>query len=172
MRITIINGPNLNLLGRREPSIYGTTSMEQVLLDIQRTYPDIHFEYRQSNHEGDLIDWVQGYGIVSLEDAPEAIDGRTATHVDCPLGCSRDIKGIVLNAGGYTHTSVALRDAVACCNVPVVEVHISDITQREAFRRISLLTDVCAHTIIGHGTDGYKQAIEWIIGHCSIDRNK
>jgi 3-dehydroquinate dehydratase-2 len=71
--------------------------------------------------------------------------------------------GIVLNAGGYTHTSVALRDAVACCEVPIVEVHISDITQREAFRKISLLTDVCTHSIIGHGTNGYLEAVEWIM---------
>ena len=139
MRIAIINGPNLNLLGRREPSIYGTKSMEQVLLDMQRAYPDLHFEYRQSNHEGDLIDFVQ------------------------EIGYDPAFQGIVLNAGGYTHTSVALRDAVACCCLPVVEVHISDITQREAFRRVSLLTDVCAHTIIGHGTDGYQEAVQWII---------
>ena len=139
MRIAIINGPNLNLLGRREPSIYGTKSMEQVLLDIQRAYPDLHFEYRQSNHEGDVIDFVQ------------------------EIGYHPAVQGIVLNAGGYTHTSVALRDAVACCCLPVVEVHISDITQREAFRRLSLLTDVCAHTIIGHGTDGYQEAVQWII---------
>ena len=75
------------------------------------------------------------------------------------------VKGIVLNAGGYTHTSVALRDAVACAEVPVVEVHISDITKREEFRRISLLTEVCAHTIMGHGIDGYQEAVEWIIKH-------
>ena len=140
MKIVIINGPNLNLLGRREVSIYGSKSMEQVLVEIQRMYPDIHFEYRQSNHEGDLIDWVQ-----------EARGER------------REVKGVILNAGGYTHTSVALRDAVACAEVPVVEVQISDITKREEFRRISLLTDVCAHTIMGHGTDGYKEAVEWII---------
>lgn len=139
MRIAIINGPNLNLLGRREPSIYGTKSMEQVLLDMQRAYPDLHFEYRQSNHEGDLIDFLQ------------------------EIGYNPAFQGIVLNAGGYTHTSVALRDAVACCCLPVVEVHISDITQREAFRQVSLLTDVCAHTIIGHGTDGYQEAVQWII---------
>lgn len=165
MRITIINGPNLNLLGKREPSIYGTRSMEQVLVEIQRAYPEVHFEYRQSNHEGDLIDWVQEMGIVHrLEDAyQQAVDSRSATPVDRPLGCSRDIKGIVLNAGGYTHTSVALRDAVACSQVPVVEVHISNIAEREEFRRVSLLTDVCAHSIIGHGTEGYKEAVDWII---------
>ena len=167
MKIVIINGANLNLLGRREPSIYGTKSMEQVLVDIQRAYPDVHFEYRQSNHEGDLIDWVQEVGVAHCsEDAClQAVDGRSATPVDRPLGCSRAVKGIVLNAGGYTHTSVALRDAVACTEVPVVEVHISDIRKREAFRQVSLLTDVCAHSIVGHGTSGYQEAVEWIINH-------
>ena len=143
MRIVILNGPNLNLLGKREPHIYGTQSMEQVLVDIQRTYPEARLEYYQSNHEGDLIDWVQKYGLLNLKDEP----------------CD----GIVLNAGGYTHTSIALRDAIACCQIPVVEVHISDIAQREEFRRVSLLRDVCAHAIIGKGVAGYKQAIEWII---------
>ncbi len=145
MRIAIINGPNLNLLGRREPTIYGTLSMEQVLLDLQRTYPNIYMEYRQSNHEGDLIDWVQEFGGL-----------KTSLHAE-------PVDGIILNAGGYTHTSVALRDAVACATVPVVEVHISDISQREEFRHVSLLSDVCAHTVMGHGTDGYREALEWII---------
>lgn len=163
MKIVIINGPNLNLLGRREVSIYGTKSMEQVLVDIQRAYPEVHFEYRQSNHEGDLIDWVQNYGIS---------DAQEGYWTASPIGRSRElwdkgegVKGVILNAGGYTHTSVALRDAVACAEVPVVEVHISDITKREEFRRISLLTDVCAHTIMGHGIDGYQEAVEWIIKH-------
>ena len=147
MKIAILNGPNLNLLGRREPAIYGTRSMEQVLVDIQRAYPEIHFEYRQSNHEGDLIDWIQEFG------------GNIAKAVYDSEG----VMGIVLNAGGYTHTSVALRDAVACSQVPVVEVHVSNITEREEFRRISLLTDVCQHTIMGQGTEGYKQAIAWIL---------
>ena len=154
MKIVIINGPNLNLLGRREPTIYGTKSMEQVLVDIQRAYPDVHFEYRQSNHEGDLIDWVQEVGASCA-----CLEAR---------GERREVKGMVLNAGGYTHTSVALRDAVACSKVPVVEVHISDITKREEFRRISLLTDVCAHSIIGHGTEGYKEAVEWILERVEI----
>ena len=145
MRIAIINGPNLNLLGKREPSIYGTRSMEQVLLDIQRMYPNVYFEYRQSNHEGMLIDWVQELGLLLVQQEP--------------------YDGIILNAGGYTHTSVALRDAVACTQVPVVEVHVSDIAQRETFRRISLLTDVCQHSIIGHGIDGYQEAVDWIITH-------
>lgn len=145
MRIAIINGPNLNLLGRREPSIYGTRSMEQVLVDIQRMYPEVYFEYRQSNHEGVLIDWIQELGLLAMANEP----------------CD----GIILNAGGYTHTSVALRDAIACSQVPVIEVHISDITQREAFRHVSLLTDVCQHSIIGHGIEGYQEAIDWIIKH-------
>ena len=114
MHIAIINGPNLNLLGRREPSIYGTRSMEQVLVDIQRMYPEVYFKYHQSNHEGVLIDWIQEIGLLAMANEP----------------CD----GIILNAGGYTHTSVALRDAVACTQVPVVEVHISDIAQRETFR--------------------------------------
>lgn len=145
MRIAIINGPNLNLLGRREPAVYGTRSMEQVLVDLQRAYTYIYMEYRQSNHEGDLIDWVQEFGGM-----------KTSLHAE-------PVDGIILNAGGYTHTSVALRDAVACATVPVVEVHISDISQREEFRHVSLLSDVCAHTVMGHGTDGYREALEWII---------
>ena len=124
-------------MGLRAPDIYGTRTMAQILLDIQRRWPDTHFLYRQSNHEGDLIDWIQ-----------EAND---------------QYLGIVLNAGGYTHTSVALRDAVEDSRIPVVEVHISDITKREPFRQRSLLTDVCAHTIIGKGTDGYSEAVEWLL---------
>lgn len=144
MRIVILNGPNLNLLGRREPAIYGNRSMEQVLLDVQRAYPEVYLEYHQSNHEGDLIDWVQEFGLLAIDKGQQ-------------------IDGIVLNAGGYTHTSVALRDAVACSRVPVVEVHVSDIAQREDFRHISLLTDVCVCSVIGQGTDGYRQAVAWIV---------
>ena len=149
MRILILNGPNLNLLGRREPTIYGTRSMEQVLLEIQRAHPELYLEYYQSNHEGDLIDWIQTYGV---------------------KGEKSMVNGIVLNAGGYTHTSVALRDAVACSQVPVVEVHISDITAREDFRRVSLMSDVCAHTIMGHGVDGYLKGVEWIIKQTSENK--
>lgn len=135
MHILILNGPNLNRLGLRKPEIYGTKSMAQILLDIQRTWPEVHFTYFQSNHEGDLIDQIQ------------AFEGD----------------GIVLNAGGYTHTSVALRDAVEDCEVPVVEVHISDITKREPFRQVSLLTDVCAYSIIGKGIKGYEEAVAYIV---------
>ena len=143
MRILILNGPNLNRLGKRNRDIYGSTSMEQALVDIQRAFPEVYFEYRQSNHEGDLIDYLQ-----------QAMDDETG------------ITGVVLNAGGLTHTSVSLRDAVEDAmneGVRVVEVHISDIRARETFRRESLLTDVCAHSIIGHGINGYKEAIQWLI---------
>ena len=135
MHILILNGPNLNRLGLRKPEIYGSKTMAQILLDIQRNWPDVHFRYFQSNHEGDLIDQIQ------------AFEGD----------------GIVLNAGGYSHTSVALRDAVEECELPVVEVHISDITKREPFRQTSLLTDVCAHSIIGKGTKGYEEAVQYLI---------
>ena len=140
MKIFILNGPNLNHLGIRKPEIYGTRSMAQVLLDIQKRWPEVHFVYKQSNHEGDLIDWIQ-----------EANSQEPIAN------------GLILNAGGYSHTSVALRDAVEESEVPVVEVHISDITKREPFRRVSLLTDVCAHSIIGHGTNGYEEAVEYIM---------
>ena len=135
MKILILNGPNLNRLGTRKPEIYSTQTMAQILLAIQRQWPEVFFTYVQSNHEGDLIDAIQDF------------DGN----------------GIILNAGGYTHTSVALRDAVEDCEVPVVEVHISDIRQREPFRQQSLLTDVCAHSIIGHGTKGYEEAVQYLV---------
>ena len=150
MQILILNGPNLNRLGTRKPEIYGTRSMAQILLDIQRQWPDVHFVYKQSNHEGDLIDWIQ-----------EANEQSPMTNDQSPTG-------IVLNAGGYSHTSVALRDAVEESEVPVVEVHISDITKREPFRRTSLLTDVCAHSIIGKGVKGYEEAVQYII--TTVDR--
>ena len=146
MAILIINGPNLNRLGVRKPEIYGNRTMAQILLDIQQRWPDIHFVYRQSNHEGDLIDWIQ-----NLSPTLPSREG------------DEPIKGIVLNAGGYSHTSVALRDAVEDSEIPVIEVHISDIAKREPFRHTSLLTDVCAHSIIGHGVEGYAEAVQWLL---------
>ena len=137
MDILILNGPNLNLLGTREPELYGTRSMEDYLEELRQRFPEDKLIYLQSNHEGDLIDAVQQYGF-----------GRA--------------QGIVLNAGGYSHTSVSLRDAVAAVTTPVVEVHLTDITRREPFRRISLLSDVSACSIIGHGLDGYREAIEFL----------
>lgn len=143
MKILILNGPNLNRLGLRKPEIYGSKTMAQILLEIQRTWPEVHLTYFQSNHEGDLIDQIQAANGEGLE--------------------AKGFDGIVLNAGGYSHTSVALRDAVEESQVPVIEVHISNIYEREAFRHVSLLTPVCAYSIIGQGTDGYAQAVKWII---------
>jgi 3-dehydroquinate dehydratase-2 len=149
MQILILNGPNLNRLGLRKPEIYGSKTMAQILLEIQQTWPEVHFVYKQSNHEGDLIDWIQ-----SINDEMSAAS---------PLNDANDVKGIVLNAGGYSHTSVALRDAVEESKVPVVEVHISDITKREPFRQTSLLTPVCAYKIIGKGTKGYEEAVKYLL---------
>ncbi|MBQ4390511.1 MAG: 3-dehydroquinate dehydratase [Paludibacteraceae bacterium] len=143
MRIEIVNGPNLNLVGKRSPEIYGRVSMEQVMLSLQKQWLEVRFRYFQSNHEGAIIDELQALAL-----AEDKVDG------------------IVLNAGGYTHTSVAIRDAVEFCmecGIKVVELHISDISKREPFRQKSLLTDVCADTIIGKGTEGYKLATQWLI---------
>ena len=138
MDIVIINGPNLNLLGRREPEKYGSMPFEQFLSTLIPQYPQISFSYFQSNYEGAIIDYVQQVGF-------------------------QDDTAIVLNAGGLTHYSVSLRDCIAAIKVPTVEVHLTDIYSREPFRRCSLLTDVCKHSIIGQGLDGYKQAIEWLL---------
>lgn len=136
--ILIINGPNLNLLGTREPQIYGHRSFSDYLLDLRAAFPEMELRYEQTNHEGRIIDLLQDFGFGQAE-------------------------GIVLNAAGYTHTSVSIRDAIAAIEAPVVEVHISDIRTREPFRQTSLLTDVCAHTIIGQGLDGYQQAVDWLL---------
>lgn len=135
-KILILNGPNLNVLGRRDPALYGTRSMEQIVLAIQREHPNLWLEYAQSNHEGDLIDRLQ--------------QADSDTYL-----------GIILNAGGYTHTSVSIRDAVELCQVPVVEVHLSDITQRESFRQKSLLTNVCSQTFMGKTC--YEEAVRYIM---------
>lgn len=139
--VLVLNGPNLNLLGEREPEVYGSATLADVeaLCATAAARHALVADCRQSNHEGTLIDWVQ--------------EGRVG------------IAGIVLNAGGYTHTSVALRDAVSACRVPVVEVHISDIHAREAFRRHSYLADVAAHQVIGRGVPGYAAAIDWLAAH-------
>ena len=136
MQIVIINGPNLNLLGIREPELYGVQTMEEYMEQLSAEFPDIDFDYCQSNHEGDLIDWLQQSGF------------------------SAD--GIILNAGGYSHTSVAIRDTIAAITAPVVEVHITDIYSRESFRHVSLLTDVCSCSIVGKGMKGYKEAVEYL----------
>ena len=138
MHIHIINGPNLNLLGRRQPEIYGTQTFENYFAELETGFPDHPLTYFQSNHEGALID---------------------ALHAS---GFERDAAAVV-NPGGYTHTSIALADAVACIEIPVVEVHISNVLEREPFRHVSYLRPNCAHSIIGQGIDGYRQAVEWLI---------
>lgn len=146
MKILILNGPNLNMLQYRDPAQYGTRSMEQIILDVQRAHPEVRFTYYQSNHEGDLIDKIQEVtpSVFPTEGGEE--DGYA---------------GIVLNAGGYTHTSVALRDAVELCPLPVVEVHLSDIRTREPFRRVSLLTDVSVTQFIGKHC--YEEAVDFLL---------
>jgi len=141
--VLVLNGPNLNLLGERQPEIYGTATLSDVegICAAACREAGLDLDFRQTNHEGRLVDWVQ--------------EGRSASA------------GIVINAAGYTHTSVALRDALAACRVPRVEVHISDIREREEFRRFSYLSDVCDHHVVGHGVQGYGEAIEWIAGRRS-----
>jgi 3-dehydroquinate dehydratase II len=133
MHLLILNGPNLNLLGQREPQIYGNLSFENFFAALELENPNIQLSHYQSNVEGELINAIQHF------------DGN----------------GIILNAGGYTHTSVAIRDAIAAVNTPVVEVHISNITGRESFRHESILSPVCAGCIFGFGLKGYQLAIDY-----------
>lgn len=140
MKILILNGPNLNLLGSRQPEIYGNESMEQYLDFLKECFSDVTIEYFQSNHEGEIIDELHRVGY-----------------------CTEEYQGIVLNAGAYTHTSLAIADAIAAINMPVVEVHISNITAREAIRHTSLLTPVCRGIIAGFGMDSYRLAIESLV---------
>ena len=139
MKILIINGPNLNLLGRREPGIYGSTDFETYLATLRAAHPEVKIDYFQSNIEGEIIDAIQ------QADSRNA-DGETSGAYD----------GILLNAGGYTHTSVAIADAIGAVSVPVGEVHISCILAREDFRHISLIAPVCRGSIMGFGLDGYR----------------
>lgn len=138
MKILIINGPNLNLLGMREPQHYGTGTMDSVLDVLKSQYPRVEFDYYQSNVEGFLIDRL---------------------HKTLEEPCD----GVVLNAGGYTHTSVALRDAIAAIKVPVVEVHISNVHSREEFRHRSLISAVCKGVICGFGLDSYRLGVEALL---------
>jgi len=134
MKILIVNGPNLNLLGTREPGIYGSSSFEQYLPKLQALYPDVEISYYQSNVEGELINKMQ------------------------EVGFSYD--GIVLNAGAYTHTSIALHDCIRSLKSPVIEVHISNVHQREEFRHHSYISAACKGVICGFGLDSYRLAIE------------
>ena len=136
MKIAIINGPNLNLLGKREPGIYGDTDFDSFLETLKNRLPGIEFSYFQTNVEGELINELQRVGF--------------------------DYDGIVLNPGGYTHTSVAIGDAIAAIKTPVVEVHISNIHAREDFRKISHVSARCRGTISGLGLRGYALAVEYL----------
>ena len=136
-RIIIINGPNLNLLGTREPEVYGRVTFDEYLNTLRSKYASVQIEYFQSNHEGQIIDWLHAYGFHAT--------------------------GIILNAGGYSHTSVAIRDAIEAITCPVIGVHISNIYEREAFRHVDLLKDVCLKSIVGKGLDGYEEALQGLI---------
>ena len=143
MNLLVLNGPNLNMLGIREPGIYGSSTYADLLSLIEETANrlGVHAECYQSNHEGDLVDKIQwAYGRID---------------------------GIVINPAAYTHTSVAILDALKAVSIPAVEVHISDVDSREAFRQISYPGLACKHTIKGQGFDGYRQAMVWLTEHCS-----
>ena len=137
MKIQIINGPNINLLGKREPSIYGAQSFEDYLVELKKCYPDVDFEYFQSNIEGEMINKIHEVGF--------------------------DYDGIVLNAGAYTHTSIALQDAIRAVTSPVVEVHISNVYSREEFRHKSMIYCACIGVICGFGLKSYRLAIEALL---------
>lgn len=135
--ILVLNGPNLNLLGKREPGIYGNDSMESAFAALQERFPEVMLDYYQSNVEGELINKLHEVGF--------------------------SFDGVVLNAGAYTHTSVALHDAIKAIKTPVVEVHISNVYQRETYRHTSLITGACVGVIGGFGMDSYRLAIEAIL---------
>ena len=137
MKIQIINGPNLNLLGTREPGIYGSSTFDSYLEELRAQYPDMQIDYYQSNIEGCLIDKMQQTGF--------------------------SYDGIVLNAGAYTHTSVALQDCIRSLRCPVVEVHISNVHKREEFRHKSMISCACLGVIAGFGLDSYRLAVEGIV---------
>ena len=137
MKIQIINGPNLNLSGTREPGIYGSSTFEAYLETLRQRYPDVQIDYYQSNIEGALIDKMQQVGF--------------------------DYDGIVLNAGAYTHTSIALQDCIRSLRTPVIEVHISNVHQRESFRHHSYISCACLGVICGFGMDSYRLAVEHLL---------
>lgn len=137
MRIQIINGPNLNLLGKREPEIYGKTGFDEYLNSLRNAYPQIQVDYYQSNVEGELINKIQEIGF--------------------------DYDGIILNAGAYTHYSIAMMDAIKGVNTPVVEVHISNVHQREEFRHHSVIACACKGVICGFGLDSYRLALDALV---------
>lgn len=137
MKIQIINGPNINLLGKREPSIYGSVTFEDYLAELRKRYVDVEIDYFQSNIEGEMIDCIQRTGF--------------------------DVDGIILNAGAYTHTSIALQDAIRSVKAPVIEVHISNVHSREAFRHVSMIACACKGVICGFGLNSYRLALEALL---------
>jgi len=139
MRIQIINGPNINLLGKREPSIYGAVSFEDYLVALRNMYPQVEMAYYQSNVEGEMIDKLHEIGF--------------------------DYDGVVLNAGAYTHTSIALQDAIRAISAPVIEVHISNVHKREEFRHKSMISCACLGVICGFGLNSYRLGIEALLDH-------
>lgn len=139
MKVLVMNGPNLNLLGRREPTVYGSNGMDRCLEALRERFADVTIDYFQSNHEGDLIDRLHAVGF------------------------GGEYAGVVLNAGAYTHTSLALADAIAAIEVPVVEVHISNVHAREEVRHHSMISGVCAGVIAGFGLDSYRLGVEAIV---------
>ncbi len=157
MHILILNGPNLNLLGRREPGIYGAQTFEAYLDTLRRAYPHVQIDYYQSNHEGDLIDRIHlaGYGT----------DANLSNHLSENDGSnsSTPFDGIILNAGAYTHTSIALHDAIKAIPIPVIEVHISNVHLREEFRQHSYISPVAHGIVVGFGIDGYRLALEGLL---------
>lgn len=155
MKILIINGPNLNLLGRREPGIYGAQTFEDYLQTLRLAYSDVEITYFQSNHEGDIVDAIHRAGFGDEANLSDA-EHRTASA----LGLQ---DGIVLNAGAYTHTSVAIHDAIKAVKTPVIEVHISNVHQREEFRHHSYISPAASGIVVGFGIDGYRLAVEGLL---------
>ena len=137
MNILIINGPNLNLLGKREPDIYGHQSFEDFFIELRSKFSIHKIDYYQTNYEGNIID--------KLQEADNQYDA------------------VILNPAAYTHTSIAIADCIKAIDLPVVEVHISDISKRETYRQKSFITEVATHTIMGLGLNGYALAIEWLL---------
>jgi 3-dehydroquinate dehydratase-2 len=144
MHIVIINGPNLNLLGKRETSVYGSTSFEDFMVQLVKTYPQVQFTLEQSNVEGEIINVLHRYG---LKDSPQK------AHV------------IIINPGGYSHTSVAIADAIAAIHIPVIEVHISNIHAREEYRHHTLTGARCMGIISGFGLQSYAMAVEYVLSN-------
>lgn len=148
MRILVVNGPNINLLGERENSIYGSETYSDLVNNINKycVKNNIYVDFYQSNHEGKIIDKLH----------------KSRMTMDA----------IIINPAAYTHTSIAIRDAISAIKLPVIEVHISDVNNREAFRRVNYISDVCLHTITNAGINGYIQAVKYLEGYMNDNKSK